>query len=151
MKFYCDVMLGRLSKYLRILGMDCVYFKNNLMLREYQGKFDEQSFFLTKKAGTIKHPHVIIVKSDSVKKQLEEIKNLIKPFVHVKTIMSRCILCNTRLVDIQKQDVEHVVPEFIFHKYELFRVCPTCKKVYWPGSHIEHMQKWTGEFLEHVK
>ncbi|HBE45766.1 MAG TPA: hypothetical protein DDW17_10110, partial [Deltaproteobacteria bacterium] len=31
MKFYCDVMLGRLSKYLRILGMDCVYFKNNLM------------------------------------------------------------------------------------------------------------------------
>jgi len=141
MIFYCDGMLGKLAKHLRMFGLNCIFVKNHSTLT-YQDKYNDQSFFLTRKAEGIKHPHVIIIKSDSVKEQLEEIKHLIKPFVDAEKIMNRCIVCNTKLVNIEKSNVEHLVPEYIFHKHELFWICQTCNKIYWAGSHTEHMQKW---------
>jgi len=147
MKFYCDGMLGKLAKYLRILGFDCTYSKNLPTVYLHPDADQTPSFFLTKKQGATNYPNVIVITSDSVQEQLKEIKHLIQPFIREETIMSRCILCNTLLVDIQKDGVENRVPEFIFHTYESFRICPTCKKIYWSGSHTKNMYAWIQELF----
>ena len=57
--------------------------------------------------------------------------------------MTRCIECNTLLESAEKADIEARVPEYIYHHHEEFKVCPSCKKVYWEGTHAEQMKKWT--------
>ncbi|OPY71616.1 MAG: hypothetical protein A4E64_03231 [Syntrophorhabdus sp. PtaU1.Bin058] len=59
--------------------------------------------------------------------------------------MSRCIECNVPLVAAAREDIEHHVPEYIYHHHKDFKQCPSCKRVYWGGSHTEKMKKWIDE------
>ncbi|MCX5807717.1 MAG: hypothetical protein NT010_16880 [Proteobacteria bacterium] len=84
----------------------------------------------------------VYIESNNVIDQLAEIKNIIEPHIDKNTMMKRCIKCNTLLSNAKKDDIEGLVPEFIFHKYDTFKICPLCMKVFWNGSHAEHMRKW---------
>jgi hypothetical protein len=79
--------------------------------------------------------------------QLSEIRNIIKPYIDASAFLKRCIQCNIMLHDAEKDDIEGLVPEFIFHRYSIFKICPICRKVYWKGSHAEHMEKWVKEII----
>ena len=53
--------------------------------------------------------------------------------------MTRCIECNVCLVEAKKEDIEPLVPEYIYHHHDTFKTCPSCRKVYWEGSHADEM------------
>jgi len=147
MKFICDAMLGKLAKYLRILGLDAVYTKDLKILEHYKGKTDAPYFLTrtTKKGG---YERTIVIRSDKVREQLHEIRGLIRPFIDSAKIMNRCIECNIELVDVQKKHIEQKVPEFVYHQYGQFKECPRCGKVYWEGSHTTGMTELIREILE---
>ncbi|OPY73388.1 MAG: hypothetical protein A4E62_00513 [Syntrophorhabdus sp. PtaU1.Bin002] len=147
MKFICDAMLGKLAKYLRILGLDAEYTNSPAVLDRYRGEA-EPPYFLTKRLKGITYPKVVFIKSDRPRDQLLEVKEIIRPFINREKIMNRCIECNVELADICKSDIEQYVPEFVFHQYSLFRICPQCRKVYWEGSHAVHMGDLIREIME---
>jgi uncharacterized protein with PIN domain len=140
MIFICDVMLGKLAKYLRILGLNTIYIRNNTMLEDYKEQGDLLCL-LTKRKKITGYKKCIFIKSDTAKRQLEEIRYLISPFINSEKVLTRCIMCNVELIKTEKADIEQCIPEFVFHHYEAFKVCPSCKKIYWKGSHAEHMSE----------
>jgi hypothetical protein len=147
MKFVCDAMLGKLAKYLRILGLDAEYIKDLKDLKHYNGQTDAP-YFLTRTTRKMAYERTIFIRSDKVKEQLHEIKEMIRPFIDHDKIMNRCIECNVQLMNVQKNNIEQKVPEFVFHQYGQFRECPKCGKVYWEGSHTTGMKRLIQEIME---
>ena len=138
MKFVCDAMLGKLAKYLRILGFDAVYLRNPGALDHY-GRGDNPPYFLTRRAKTFAYKRTLYLKGEHVREQLQELRELIKPFFDPDKVLTRCINCNLILTSVEKESIEHRVPEFVFHTYNAFKICPQCQRVYWAGTHTQHM------------
>lgn len=140
MIFICDVMLGKLARYLRMLGLDAPYTRQGEDATPRAG--NRESIIFTKKTSQAGRPGVILLHSNDPHEQITEIKDHIQPYVNPSELMTRCIECNVRLVTAKKDDVEPLVPEYIYHHHDTFKVCPSCKKVYWEGSHAEEMKMW---------
>ena len=146
MRFICDAMLGKLAKYLRILGLDAPYVHSPVDFGKPM--FSEgQYHFLTRRSALRSHPNVVFIRSDRVRAQIREIRSIIRASVHVGEAMSRCIACNLPLVDVSRTEVEGCVAEFVYHHYETFKACPLCGKVYWEGSHAAHMRSFIEEIF----
>jgi uncharacterized protein len=149
MRFICDSTLGKLTKYLRVLGLDTVSINNLDVLNRYKNTAEPPLFF-TKRTKTISYRPAIFIKSNLIQEQIKEIENNIKPYINSDNFMTRCIGCNTFLESAEKTDIEARVPEYIYHHHEEFKVCSFCKKVYWEGTHTEQMKKWA-EVLKILK
>jgi len=147
MKFVCDAMLGKLAKYLRILGLDAEYTKDLKILQQYMGQPDTP-YLLTRTTRKVTYEKTIFLRSDKVREQLLEIREIIRPFIDRDKIMNRCIECNVELMVVEKKHIEQKVPEFVFHQYGQFRECPRCGKVYWEGSHTTGMTELIKEIVE---
>ena len=146
MKVICDVMLGKLSRYLRMLGLDAIYVSDAARPGKWAGE-DEPVLFLTRRQKRSCPERCVIIASERVEGQLKEIGPIIRPFLSRDRIMSRCIRCNVELAVAEKADVEQYVPEFVFHQYNEFKRCPCCNRVYWKGSHVRHMLGWIRDIL----
>ena len=146
MRFVCDVMLGKLAKYLRILGFDALYAATPAALDRC--RLDEgDRVLLTRRKGPSPFATTIRISSEIAVEQLREIKALIKPAMTRGAVFGRCIECNVRLMEADIADVEPRVPEFVYHHYTRFKICPSCKRVYWEGSHTSGMAALLKEML----
>ncbi len=144
MRFACDVMLGKLAKYLRILGFDTLYLRNLETLARYKQENDPR-YFITRRRKPMDYPRTIHIKAETVREQLAELKEMIRPAIEPQKILRRCIRCNVPLVDTAKEAIEHRVPEFVFHTYSTFTICPSCGHVYWEGTHTTGMAELVEE------
>lgn len=147
MRFVCDAMLGKLARYLRMLGLDAPYINRLEQLKYHTDKTGKTVFLTRRITKTMPYDSCIIIKSEHVNKQLYEIKDIIKPFIKQDEMLSRCIECNTPLDVVKKNEIEQLVPEYVFHHYDTFRMCPSCRKLFWKGSHTEHMAGWMETFM----
>ena len=153
MKFACDEMLGKLARWLRILGIDAAY-KNRIddgeLIRLCR---EEGRILLTRDAGLIsKNQDVesLFIYSDHHREQLLQVIGHfnIDPY---ESAFSRCILCNEGLLEVTREEVRDIVPPFVFQSQEEFWRCPRCGKVYWPGTHHDHMMKSLEELFGPVE
>ncbi|MHB8110451.1 MAG: Mut7-C RNAse domain-containing protein [Syntrophorhabdaceae bacterium] len=147
MIFICDAMLGKLARYLRVLGLDAPYARQgsdkNVLL-----KLPQDAIFFTKNRVGTGFAHTIIIYNNDPHEQIVEIKKHIEPYINASQIMTRCLECNTRLESSPKRDIEPFVPEYVFHHYDNFKTCPSCRKVYWEGSHADDMHSWIQQFMD---
>lgn len=134
MKFAADAPLGRLSKWLRIIGYDCVY---PALLEDRDP--DDERIFLTRRAGA-RGEGVLFIGCDHLRDQIETLNSLLPLKDNIKPF-SRCTLCNTPLETIEKESVLKDVPDHIYITHDSFQVCPSCKRIYWRGTHRERMEK----------
>jgi uncharacterized protein len=146
-RFVCDVMLGKLAKYLRLLGLDAVYLRDISELKQ-MNESRESLILLTRRTKPAAPVRSVVVHSDVARRQLTELKDLIGTWVDRSKVLNRCVECNVPLEDIEKSEVEHRVPEFVFHHYSTFKKCPSCKRIYWEGSHARHMSDLLKELLD---
>lgn len=147
MIFICDVMLGKLARYLRMLGFDAQYIQQGEDVRSLPEP-SAGSLFLTKKKGDGSlREHTIVIQSNNPDRQILEIMDHIKREIDPAAFMTRCMKCNAILVDVPGEEIEQSVPEYIYHHHKAFRVCPSCKKVYWEGSHAEKMRVWLRKLI----
>ena len=141
-KLCADVMLGRLAKWLRIVGFDVVY-SNDADDDELVETCKSQGrILLTRDTAVAKRagPDVktIFVEGDHIKEQFASIRNKLPITLEPPLIFSRCLVCNTPLRRASREEVEPLVPAFVFNTNKEFKICPNCHKVYWKGTHVRH-------------
>jgi hypothetical protein len=144
MKFIADRMLGKLAKKLRMLGYDTLYYQGEDPYQILRLARQEGRTILTRNTKLIpKRPEDLILRvlSDQPTLQLKEL--IQKGYISLEgeTPFSRCLLCNTTLQEIPKENAEGKVPDFIFSQQKDFYQCPQCMRIYWQGTHLENMAK----------
>nr|HID59568.1 hypothetical protein [Desulfobacterales bacterium] len=137
MKFAADRMLGRLAKWLRILGYDTVY-RKNLSDEGFISLAREGRILLTRNTSLrdrLPPEQSVFITSDHYQDQLVTVIKALSLKPVRDAFFSRCTVCNTVLEPAQ--DVEDEVPEYIWETQHKFSRCRNCGKVYWPGTHYE--------------
>jgi len=144
MRFVADRMLGKLAKGLRMLGYDTVYYRGEGAYPLIKLAREQDRVILTRNSKLLpKRPEDRIhrIMEDKPSLQLKELIQKEIIFLNEKTLFSRCLLCNILLNEITREEAEGKVPDFIFFQQKKFFRCPQCLKIYWQGSHQDHMLK----------
>jgi uncharacterized protein len=58
-----------------------------------------------------------------------------------RLFLSRCLICNVPVREVQREDVAGKVPEGVFQRSRTFHECPECGRIYWEGSHADRIKK----------
>jgi len=132
-KFFVDSTVLRLGKWLRYLGFDTSFVQS-------EREMGPDGVFLTKrKMRTNGSKMIRFVPFDRIEEQLTWFKEHFGSEIDLQKVGSRCIRCNEPLVEIPKESVKDRVPDYIYQTHTVFRICPSCKRIYWRGSHPERM------------
>jgi uncharacterized protein with PIN domain len=141
MKFIVDCMLGKLAKWLRILGFDTVYLNKAedrdllLLARREKGILLTKDQELLLSAAGLPS---LFIESDNWQEQLAQVLDSFRLRDRAKP-HSRCLACNVELKRIPKELAKNLVTPFVFERAPSFAVCPSCERVFWPGTHFQDM------------
>lgn len=144
MKFIADENVGKLCKWLRILGYDVSYYSPIDDAELIRKAAYENRVILTRDSGIPKWnmaKNCLLLESSSPIEQLKQVVEHFNLSVSKKLIFTRCIECNVPVVDVSKSDVKSKIPPFVYKTHEKFVQCPSCEKVYWAGSHYDNVLK----------
>jgi hypothetical protein len=144
-KFITDVNLGKLAKWMRLLGYDTVFYHGNADQDFLKRAAQEGRVALTRKkamAGKLPSGNLVIIHSDNVLDQLRELMETLSFLPDPARMFSICARCNADLIEVSKDKISGMVPDYIFASHTEFHMCPHCKGVYWPGTHIEKVQSF---------
>jgi len=140
-KFVVDVQLGKLARYLRMLGFDVLYsnsYNDNEIVKVSR---IEKRTILTKDRNILKRSevtHGYFVRNDDIVNQTKEI---IKRFDLKKEIneFTRCLECNNFLQSVIKEDIIDQIPTKVARWQDSFIICSNCNNIYWQGAHHQKM------------
>ena len=140
MKFLADSMLGRLAKWLRIMGYD-THYQSYYTMEDFGPLVRDERTLLSRHAKTTdQYPGSLMLRSDHVKGQLHEIRTGFQLEPDRLQWFTRCLLCNVPLKKTQVEDLRLNVPDYVlYEKLTQIRFCPSCGRHFWPGSHRERM------------
>jgi hypothetical protein len=145
-RFLADCMLGTLSKWLRILGYDAEYSRRPVNHELLQKAIAEDRQILTRntrlRAGAVEDiSRICTIQANETVLQLREVIARYHLTLSEHAHLTRCLVCNTRLVKTPPLLLDRLVPEYILTTRKIFLSCPRCRKVYWRGSHYHSMQE----------
>ncbi|MGB9736477.1 MAG: Mut7-C RNAse domain-containing protein [bacterium] len=141
--FVVDRMLGGLAKWLRVVGFDTLY--DSKYTRNGLIKISLQTgrIIITRDTWFETQPYInaIVLHDNYTIGQLKELfsKHNVNPVP--ERFFTRCIVCNSELVNVTKEEVKDSVPAFVLSTHDAFSKCPVCKRVFWGGTHKENMLK----------
>lgn len=136
-RFLADAMLGKLARWLRVLGWDTEYVKDKRAEELLERARKEERVLLTRRQG-LKDKYLIFIETETLKDQLRQLEGLYRILTNAEPFR-RCIECNAELEEVSKDDVKGKVPFFTYETQETFYRCPRCDKIFWPGSHYRAM------------
>ena len=151
MKFVADCMLGRLAKWLRILGFDVLYFSKAedselLAISRAEGRI-----LLTRDSGLIeknrKSKTRLFVRSENWEDQIVQVLDEYGLWDDIRP-NSLCLECNRVLKPLPKSRAANLVPPYVLEHAENFALCPGCGRVFWQGSHATDMENGIRRILE---
>lgn len=147
-RFVADVHLGRAATYLRLLGLDTLYWGEDPGDAALARVADEeQRVLLSCDRGLLMHRRVRwgqLLRSRRPAEQIEEI--LQRYDLHGAVLpFSRCMACNGVLEHAPGEAIAEKAPPLVRKRFglarEYYRLCPTCGRLYWPGTHWDRMGK----------
>ena len=151
MTFVADCMLGRLAKWLKILGFDVLYFSK----AEDRDLVDiarrEARVLLTRDTGlierTAKRPNRLFVRSDDWDDQVVQVLDDLGLWDEVQP-NTRCLECNLPLKPLSKERARNLVTPYVHEHASSFAICPDCGRVFWQGTHYGDMERKIERLLE---
>jgi uncharacterized protein with PIN domain len=148
-RFIADAMLGRLARWLRIMGFDTAYQEHIADAELVRRSLQEQRAILTRDRSLPEEwrvASVYVLASETGVDQLREVTRAFDLAADVK-LFTRCSVCNAPLAPATRESVQGDVPERIFATHEVFRRCPGCERVYWRGTHTDRMERVVARVL----
>lgn len=143
-QFVVDCMLGRLARWLRILGFDTWYFREIddrelLALHAETGRvLVTRDTHLVQCRGVSRH---VLVRSDGWEDQLRQVVVDLSLDVCPERMLTRCLLCNLPLEKLVPEEAYGRIPDYVAGSASVFRGCRSCDKVYWAGTHRKRMEE----------
>ncbi len=140
-RFLADKTVGRLAKWLRLLGYDCRYFDSSDVEEILLVAKEDTRILLTKntKFLDVDEYDILFIKSDDITQQLKQIIMQYSLSIECERFLSVCSVCNVPVVDVDSDSVRGLVPPFVFATRKTFRRCPQCGRIYWAGTHKTRM------------
>ena len=142
MNFIADKTLGKLAKWLRILGYDTVYWRSDDLTGLLSRAQEEGRALITKDTKLYQEREsvrALLIREDNPFLQIQEVVRHFRLSLNKEMLFSRCLTCNALLEEVVPEEVKEEVPDYIYHTHHAFSRCPSCRKVYWAGSHYGHM------------
>jgi len=141
-KFITDRNLGKLAKWLRILGYDTVCYSGNIDRAFLRVGAKEGRIVLTRRRDMARRAfsgRMVIIYHDRVYDQIEELREKTPLEPNPQNFFSLCLECNQPLQPISRENAANKVPPYVFQTQNTFLTCPECGKIYWPGTHKDNI------------
>lgn len=148
--FVADCNLGRLARYLRLLGFDCLYANDFSDAEVAAISHETQRVLLTRDRRLLQRriiTHGLFVRATDPKKQVKEIMTRLDLYRQAAPF-TRCTRCNGLLEPVAKNAVDAQLEPRTRLYFEDFLRCSDCGQVYWQGSHFNRVKPLVDEFLE---
>ncbi len=136
-------MLGKLAKWLKILGFDTVYFSRaeDELLVEVSRR--QRRILLTRDHSLIRRldeRRSLLIESEAWRDQVRQVLQAFSLWEKVKPF-SRCLHCNVRLKSLARRNARYLVSSFVYEKARRFALCPQCGRLFWQGTHFQDMEQ----------
>jgi uncharacterized protein with PIN domain len=146
-KFIVDVHLGKLAKYLRLLGFDTLYHNDYSSQNIAQVITRERRIVLTRNRELLKmkvFTHGYWVRATKPKQQIMEVMSQFDLYSKTKSLQI-CLECNGKIVKADKSKIIDTLPSMTREIFHEFHKCTICKRIYWQGSHYRHMLEFVSQ------
>ncbi len=151
MTFVADCMLGRLAKWLKILGFDVLYFSKAEDPALVEIARREGRVLLTRDTGLIeksaRRPDRLFVRGDGWEDQVVQVLDDLGLWDEVRP-NTRCLACNVPLKPLSRERARNLVTPFVGERASSFAICPGCDRVFWQGTHFGDMETKIAKLLE---
>ena len=139
-RLLADPTLGRLARWLRLAGYDTVYLADGDNVAVMRLARAEDRLILTRDAALASHKGVgaLLIASRHVEEQLAQVRDSVGP--PQEEAPARCSLCNEPLVPLSAEAARERVPPYVWRTQENFHTCPSCHRIYWPGTHWQAIE-----------
>ncbi len=142
-RFVLDGHLGKLARYLRLLGFDSLCSSDWSDHELVAISTGEHRILMTRDRALLKHravTHGSYVWATDPHRQLGEVvrrfhlAGRIAPF-------TRCMHCNGLIEPVEKDDIAHRLLPWTRDHYDKYSTCTTCERIYWQGSHYQRLNE----------
>lgn len=151
-RFILDGSLGKLARNLRMFGLDAELMDRPLrQILSRASREGRRVLTRTAQARRLRNWPVPVmeIRDDRPENQLIQVLRSLPQPVQSSRWFWRCLVCNTRLQEIMREEAAFRVPDHVALSHERFRHCPSCGRIYWPGSHrknmLRSMERWAME------
>jgi len=143
LRFLADEMLGRLGRWLRLLGFDCETWPGGADGEMVRCAVDEARILLTRDRRLRDEWHVSDLYLVDTDRTFDQLIDVLRAFDLMDSIrlFARCSVCNHRLHDAERHQAVGRVPARILETHERFRRCAHCERLYWEGSPTERIRR----------
>jgi uncharacterized protein len=152
-RFIVDVNVGRLAKWLRILGFDTLFVNPiddgvlvELARQEGRIVLTKDTRIPERRPVASGQVRVLVVEGERASEQLRFVASelgLREPF----NLFSRCLECNVLLEAADRSLIEDSVPPYVYRTQDRYVTCPRCRKIYWRGTHWARMHRTVHDML----
>ncbi len=140
MKFLTDGMLGRLTRWLRMLGQDVAY---SVKLNDGQlleiAKAENRALltrdFELYKRAIARGLDAYYVDAKTEAGRLAQVAERYGVSLEIDMDKSHCPICNTKLEVATKEQLADKLEKSTYTYYDKFWRCPNCGQIYWQGAH----------------
>ena len=154
MKFIVDHNVGKLARWLRMMGYDTLFFTGDDDWQMVITALAEGRVILTRdtqimKRGVIASGRLkaVLIQSEEPERQMQQVMETLdldrqfRPF----TI---CLECNQPLEERSQRQVQNRVPPYVFQTQSQYMECPACHRIYWRGTHWQAMTNRLEKFMK---
>ena len=146
-KFIVDINVGKLAKWLRMMGYDTLLFDGDDDWRMIIIALEEGRVVITKDTQIVQRGVItsgrlkaILITSDKSEQQIQQVVETLNLDYQYRPF-SLCLECNQLLVEKSREEVEDRVPPYVFQTQSQFVECPACHRIFWKGTHWKAMTK----------
>ena len=148
-RFVLDVHLGKLARYLRLLGFDTIYDRDYGDATIVAISVEERRLILTRDKGLLKRREVTRgywLRNTQPRRQIAEVVEVFDLHGAVR-VFSRCMVCNHILETVEESCVRDALPEGLRGQFKRISRCRGCCRLYWPGSHYDRLVDLVGNLI----
>jgi uncharacterized protein with PIN domain len=152
-QFIADATLGKLAKWLRLLGYDTVLFPKKAGREMLRLAVAEGRIVLTKRMDMLDRQFsgcLYFIADNDIGYQLDDIINKFSLKIDKQKMFTICLKCNKKLNSVSAEEVRNLVPAYVFENCTEYNQCPSCLNVYWAGTHqrnaLQFMEKHLANF-----
>ncbi|OGO19639.1 MAG: hypothetical protein A2144_13260 [Chloroflexi bacterium RBG_16_50_9] len=151
-RFIVDQNVGRLARWLRMMGYDSLFFNGGndsqmvaLALSENRVLLTRDTEIMKRRVITTGRLKAILINSEEPERQMRQLMQTLELNVHARPF-TLCLECNQPLQERSREEVKTRVPPFVFKTQQKYMECPACHRIYWRGTHWQRMSQHIEKF-----